>query len=225
MPYLFDAVLAALVPAVDEAARAQAMQYAGTFSSPACTQGVNGTEEEDCLSAVVEQDGDSVRVRSLMLNSRPVDIAILWLYYLQLHAWLYALNPVLRLFPSSLVEETTLGGKKVTREVWHVWIEPTFGPGSEFPGAGTWSDRDCRSWTSGDWVHYGKEPLDRWIFVRDAESGEVVGLEVPFLREGVLDHVTVGNPETDGEAEGEGEGTPDLKEGLDVVGGGEEVLF
>ena len=57
---------------------------------------------------------------------------------------------------------------------------------TDLPGRGI-SEGECKSWKLVDWLYYGGQSVDRLVFLRDEEgSGEVVGMEVPFLRTGVF---------------------------------------
>lgn len=98
-----------------------------------------------------------------------------------------------RIFPAEVSVIATLDdGTEVTREDWRVWwpIEPTAsGNGSDIPGVGFSSQQDCLGWTTADWLYYGNEALDRLVFIREAESGMVVGLEIPYLRTGILSRI------------------------------------
>ena len=37
-------------------------------------------------------------------------------------------------------------------------------------------------WQTADWLYYGGEAVDRLVFVKDAATGEVLSVDVPFLR-------------------------------------------
>jgi len=56
---------------------------------------------------------------------------------------------------------------------------------TDLPGRGI-SEGECKSWKLVDWLYYGGRSVDRLVFLRDEGSGEVVGMEVPFLRTGVF---------------------------------------
>jgi hypothetical protein len=53
------------------------------------------------------------------------------------------------------------------------------------PGADV-SSRNCLFRTFVDWTYYGSEPLNRRLFVLDPAAREILGVEIPFLRSGVL---------------------------------------
>ena len=64
-------------------------------------------------------------------------------------------------------------------------VEWPYAEKSDLPGQGI-SSYDCGLWSLADWLHYGSEPVDRLVFVKDAVTGEVLGLNIPFLRTGVM---------------------------------------
>jgi hypothetical protein len=79
---------------------------------------------------------------------------------------------------------------EVLREDWRINLN--FLPntaeltGSELPGQGAMQDF-CAGWQTADWIWYGGEGLDRVVFVRSVESGEIIGVEFPALRSGLLE--------------------------------------
>ncbi|KAM4062705.1 beta-lactamase [Hirsutella rhossiliensis] len=175
---LYDALLGTFVPAADGASREQAEeQYARTFKAGVCA---NSSE----LEVTFDLDQDSLRVLSMRSNGSDMLEALTKVWSLTMGQFMGNLSPAARLFPTEQDQEATLRGRPVTREVWRLW--PELGPAakSHLPSSGTMAD-DCLSWTLADWVHYGGEPLDRFLFYKDAQ-GRVVGFEAPFLRSGIL---------------------------------------
>ena len=174
---LYDAVLGTVVPAVDKAAREQAEKYTGTF-----------TVESDGIPVVaeLEQDEDSILLTSLTRNGSDIIARIQEIFNQGLGSIVGFTVSKPRLFPAELEEKTTQDGKEVIREDWRMtWGDAEFGDGGELPNQGA-TKGDCLFWTVTDWLHYGREPLDRFVFVRDSETGEVLGIEAPFLRAGLL---------------------------------------
>jgi hypothetical protein len=193
---LLDSVLATLVPAVDQAARDEAeSKYARDFvgSSPGGDDGGNSTSNNNnttttSSSASFALDDTSLVLTGLWRGESDILSAVVDLLNLSIGRYIAAVSQPLRLFPNDLDEQVTLDdGTPVTREVWRLWPTLTFGTGgSEMPGVGiTGMDNACFTWSVGDWVYYGGEPMDRVLFYRDAD-GDVVGFEAPFLRTGVL---------------------------------------
>lgn len=177
LTYLYDAILGTVVPAVDKAAREQAEKYTGTFSAD--SDGVP-------VVAELEQDEDSVLITSLTRNGSDIIAGIQEIFNQGLGSIVGFTVSTPRLFPTDIEEQTTQDGKEVVREDWRMmWGDAQFGESGELPGQGV-TRGDCLMWTVADWSHYGKEPLDRFVFVRDVETGEVLGLEAPFLRAGLL---------------------------------------
>ncbi|KEZ46560.1 Uncharacterized protein SAPIO_CDS0356 [Scedosporium apiospermum] len=178
---IYDAVLTTIVPAIDEVARQQAQQYAGEFG--AISNGV-------VVNATLELDDDSIIIQSLNRDGHDI-LEGFQVIFSQAFGSILGLGVAgPRLFPTGVKTpgEVKLcnGTRAVVREDWRLnWSEFVNFEESELPGVGV-TAQDCLSWTLADWMHYGKEPLDRYIFVTDAESGEVLGFEVPFLRSGLL---------------------------------------
>lgn len=175
---LYDAVLGTIVPAVDKAAREQAAKYTGTFTAD--SGGVP-------VVAEIEQDEDSLLLASLTRNGSDIVAGILEIFNQGLGTVVGLTVSEPRLFPAEVEERTTTqDGREVIREDWRMrWGDAQQATGGELPGKGA-TRGDCLLWTVTDWLHYGREPLDRFVFVRDAGTGEVLGLEAPFLRAGLL---------------------------------------
>lgn len=180
--FLSDALLATFVPAADDASRDQAeKEYARTFKSK-CSQSQNTT-----LEATLKLDNDSLVVSAIRDNGKDVFAGIKTMWGLTMGQYTSTFGSTVRLFPTDLSRTTQMNGKNVTGEVWRLW--PEFGdpPQSDLPGSKLEYD-NCLQWSLGDWVHYGKEPLDRVVFYKDADE-HVVGFEMPFLRSGILQPV------------------------------------
>lgn len=173
---LINAVISTIVPAVDKVSRAQAARkYARRFKS----SGGNSTVE-----VTFNLDNDSLVLVSVQRNGEEVLSSITGLWNMIMAPFAAPIGPTVRLFPQEIYENKTLQGNPVTRQAWRFWPELLSSAPSELPGQGV-DASNCFSWTLGDWVHYGSEPVDRVMFYEDGH-GEVVGLEVPFLRSGVL---------------------------------------
>lgn len=193
--FIYDATLSSIVRAVDEAARVEADErgYTGGFEGP-CSDGA-GTPEQACFNVTVKQDVDSLKLSVVERNGSDVLAAVQEIWAVTVGQFLPGpgLSGEFRIFPAEVSEVATLDdGTEVIREDWRIWwpIEPTAsGDGSDIPGVGFSAQQDCLGWTTADWLYYGNEALDRLVFIREAESGMVVGLEIPYLRTSILSRI------------------------------------
>ncbi|KAK4153517.1 beta-lactamase/transpeptidase-like protein [Chaetomidium leptoderma] len=180
---VYDAALSVLVPAADDAARAVGReQYAGHW----WFKGQSTREETGRVpvEARTEMDGVSLKLTGLRRNGTDIlqGLKQMWGVTLSTFVPSKQVTGVFRLYPADVERTTVLpGGKKVVEEDWRLWWETENTLESDMPGKGI-SDHDCLSWTLADWIHYGSESVDRVVFVKDAKTGEVLSLDVPFLR-------------------------------------------
>lgn len=179
---VLDAAYSVVVPALDAAAREQAAaRYAGVFVG----RGGDGS------NATVAADGQGLRLVGLARDGKDVMAAFGEVWRTTMVGFLPpevgAASGVYRAYPAEVEREGTgEGGRRVVEEDWRVERGMEVGAlETDLPGRGI-SDGDCKDWTLADWMYYGGQPLDRLVFVRNGETGEVVGLEVPFLRTGVM---------------------------------------
>ncbi|RYP68738.1 hypothetical protein DL771_006468 [Monosporascus sp. 5C6A] len=200
--YIYDSALWALVPALDEVARDQAGMYEGTYVNTAVDNG-NSWDGGVILDATFEQDEHSLVLTALHRNGSDILASYRELFAATAGSFINATPTVPRLFPVGVVADgttttTTTGDgneeeeeEDVVYEDWRIDWEMEFNGETELPGAGAkgMSQDNCLAWPLTDWLHYGSEPLDRIVFIKSAESGEVRGVEVPFLRSGFLDRV------------------------------------
>ncbi|KAI9896740.1 hypothetical protein N3K66_008912 [Trichothecium roseum] len=193
-PVLHDAVLAAFVPVVDEISRVEAgEQYGRTFrGGNGGNGGGKGKNGNVTMEATFALDEDSMIIQSMHRGGKDMVAAMVDIWAMTMGDFLAPVVRPIRLFPTALVDHDVdipaSDGKMptaVTRETWRLWPTLDWPTGSDLPGLGLEKD-GCFTWTVGDWVHYGGEPIDRVLFYRDAETGDVVGFEVPFLRSGIL---------------------------------------
>ncbi|KAL2670076.1 hypothetical protein Neosp_014957 [[Neocosmospora] mangrovei] len=176
-PILRDAMLATFVAAADDVSREQGEKYEKRFTS-------KGDKSQVPVEASLKQDKDSMVLASLRRNNTDIVTGLAKIWTFALGDFLPAVGPKIRVFPSDLGEKATLNGKPVTKEVWHLWPDIGSDFKTDLPG-NMIENMNCVGWTIQDWVHYGGEPLDR-VVVYVGEDGDVEGLEVPFLRSGVL---------------------------------------
>ncbi|KAK0737325.1 beta-lactamase/transpeptidase-like protein [Apiosordaria backusii] len=172
-----NAVLSTLIPIADRVAREQAAaRYAGVW-------------EGSGLNATVEVDGEGLKITGLWREGKDMLQAIREIWAVTANEWLPStLGETYRAFPAMVEKQGVMGGREVVREDWRLQWDVRLALESELPGARL-AGNDCLSWTLVDWLHYGSEPIDRIVFVKDAVTGEVIGLDVPFLRTGVLEKV------------------------------------
>ncbi|KID78277.1 uncharacterized protein G6M90_00g040840 [Metarhizium brunneum] len=176
---LSDALLATFVPAADEVSRDQAeKQYARTFKSE------RTNTQNKLIEATFKLDNDSLVISEIRDGGNDVFGGIKKIWGLTMGQYTATFGSTMRLFPTDLYQTTQMEGRNVTAEVWRLW--PEFGEPleSDMPGSNLGFE-NCLQWALGDWIHYGKEPLDRVVFYKDA-SQDVVGFEMPFLRSGIL---------------------------------------
>ncbi|KAF2111092.1 beta-lactamase/transpeptidase-like protein [Lophiotrema nucula] len=99
------------------------------------------------------------------------------------------LSPEFRIFPAEFTQDGVLeqNGQKVTviREDWRINLDflpnTAESSGSELPGQGAWKEF-CSAWQTTDWFYYGGKAVDRIVFLKEREGGNILGVEVPFLR-------------------------------------------
>jgi hypothetical protein len=186
LPIILDAIYSLVIPAIDDVARDEAaVQYVGTFAnSPSSTGGA-------AANATLVLDGQSVKLVGLGRDGQDMIAALSAIWQITAGAFLPpelgAITRGYRLYPSDIQQDTVLeDGRHVIEEDWRFeWGAELTGMETGLPGKGI-SNGDCRSWAVTDWIYYGQEALDRVVFVRDAETKDVMGLYVPFLRTGLM---------------------------------------
>lgn len=180
---IYDAVLSVLVPIFDQIARDQAITYTGMF--------VNNNTSDVSSNATVTQDKDSLVLTGLGRNGTDVLSSVGEILSIAVGGFLGLVPSQARIYPvgierlgSLLLADGT--NKTVIYEDWRIDWEFISDADSGLPGNGL-SSRDCLTWTLSDWIHYGSEPLDRVVFVLDPDERQVLGIEVPFIRSGILE--------------------------------------
>ncbi|KAJ6129876.1 hypothetical protein N7512_002656 [Penicillium capsulatum] len=179
---LNDAVISSLIPAIDRETREQARRYTGNFS-------VSATEDQKsavALSLSIDH-GTGVKVNSLTRNGADILAGVqkLWDEMLPQTG---ILNTDFRIYPTDIVHEVE-GEKDVVLEDWRInfdMVPSDNAAMSDLPGQGKLSADICASWQTGSWLYYGGQSLDRIVFKVDRKAGRVIGVEVPFLRSGLL---------------------------------------
>ncbi|KAI0440637.1 beta-lactamase/transpeptidase-like protein [Xylaria telfairii] len=194
-PLIYDAILTTLVPALDEIAREQAVAsgYTGMFADiPICSSSSSSVTANDSISfnVTIAQDEDSLVLQGIERDGKDIIASLKEIWSLTLGGFVAFKPSKPRIFPIDILNEESVSApdgteKRVIRQDWRVEWDFAQGDDTDLPGAGL-SAANCLTWTVTDWMYYGSEPIDRIVFVLDAESGDVVGLEIPYLRSGVL---------------------------------------
>lgn len=178
---IYDAMLTVLLPAIEEEARLQAKQYAGSFMS----------EDTLVIFNTSIDDGPGLKLDALTRNGSDILAALSEFYTLSLPSF-GPLSTNFRLFPSEVYETSTVeyGGQQVevVMEDWRIGLDflpnTAESSGSDFPGQGAVKDA-CVAWQTADWFYYGGQAVDRVVFLKEEESGKILGAEIPFLRASV----------------------------------------
>ncbi|KAK0707715.1 beta-lactamase/transpeptidase-like protein [Lasiosphaeris hirsuta] len=177
---VFDAALSVLVPALEGAAREEGKrEYVGAFAGKSTRE----TGEVE-VNASVALDGASLRLIGLARNGTDILESLGELWAATVGEFLPSIETtgVYRLYPTGIFRESVLAdGRKVLEEDWRLSPDLLLNSDTELPGKGI-SGNDCLDWTLVDWMYYGSEPVDRFVFVKDVGTGSVLGLDLPFLR-------------------------------------------
>ncbi|KAF3097191.1 hypothetical protein TWF569_002931 [Orbilia oligospora] len=175
-----EATVAMLIPAVEEAARGEATKYTGLFGGNEGNEGV--------LANFTVDNGPGVKLESLFRNGSDILEAIAKIWESQ-QVSLGPLSKDFRIYPMEVSISQGHGNHRIIKEDWRIAMEVTGEIGSdkksELPSAGAFA-KGCNTWQTYDLLQYGGQPIDRIVFWLDGTTREVVGVEVPFLRSGVL---------------------------------------
>ncbi|KAI1427779.1 beta-lactamase/transpeptidase-like protein [Xylaria sp. FL1777] len=196
---IYDTILTTLVPVLDEIAREQALSrgYVGIFvdgsiysSTSYSSASGNSSESATFFKVTVVQDNDSLFLQGIERNGTDILASLHEIWTVTIGGFLAVTPTKARIFPTLIRNEGSIfmpnGTKKrVIREDWRIEWDFVLDSNTGLPGAG-FSSLNCLSWTLTDWMYYGSEPIDRIVFVLDAKSGDIIGLEIPYLRSEVL---------------------------------------
>ncbi|KAK6513189.1 hypothetical protein TWF506_009353 [Arthrobotrys conoides] len=175
-----EATVATLMPVVEEAARGEAIKYTGLFGGNEGNEGV--------LANFTIDSGPGIKLESLVRNGSDILEGITKIWESQ-QVSLGPLSRDFRIYPMEVSISQGKGNRRVIKEDWRIAMELTGGIGSEnrseLPSAGAFA-KGCNTWQTYDLLHYGGEPIDRIVFWLNGTTREVMGVEVPFLRSGVL---------------------------------------
>ncbi|PLB41510.1 serine hydrolase domain-containing protein [Aspergillus candidus] len=202
---LYHAVLGTFLPAIEAETRAQSAKYTGKWTtpsqSPSPSQPQPQPQSNNNITLSLSLDaGPGLHLTTLTQSNTSIKDALSKIYKTQYTPLGFGLlSPDMRLYPTGIetpvspAEASSLGhpSKRLVRQDWRINLDivPLDGGAmSDLPGQGGWnSDAYCAGWQMGDWMRYGGEALDRVVFVVDVGgNGEVVGVEVPGLRSGML---------------------------------------
>jgi hypothetical protein len=185
---LTDAILATLVPAVEDATREHAQKYTGKYHVSGDVSSPYQDEPEVPASIVLDiDDGPGLRVQSLTRNGTDMLAAIQTIWNAQLVSP-GVLNTDFRMYPMEIEECTTqeVNGQNISviKEDWRMIIGPRPLPlKSDLP---TTSEEpfnsNCYAFQSFDTIYYGGQAVDRFVFSRDQNTGRIVSIDSPALR-------------------------------------------
>ncbi|KAJ5602730.1 hypothetical protein N7537_005686 [Penicillium hordei] len=184
---LNDALITSLIPAIDQEGHRQARKYTGNFSVPV-SSGVNSTQKEMPVELnLIMDSGTGLKIYSLTRNGSDIlgGIQELWATMIPETG---ILGSDFRIYPAE-VEVKVEGEDGVFLEDWRINFDVVPHDNaaiSDLPGQGKLSSKVCTSWQVAAWLYYGGEALDRVVFKVNRTSGEVLGIDVPFLRSGIL---------------------------------------
>lgn len=184
---LNDAVISSLIPAIDREAREQARQYTGHFSTPSNSPGAMSDKRSTVELSLSIDGGTGVKIDSLTRNGTDILVGIKKLWG-EMIPQTGILNTDFRIYPTDVVHGVK-GEENVVLEDWRINFDiiPSDNAAmSDLPGQGKLSSDICASWQTAAWLYYGGESLDRVVFKVDREAGQVIGVDVPFLRSGLL---------------------------------------
>ena len=169
---LFEHVVGEVVEAVEEVARAEAVAYVGKYQNSDAARGEMEIGLDDGPGLVLKKL--SRNGTDMLENIRTLfnEIGIGGVRIGNLS------NSQLRIYPTDAWRE--VGG--IREEDWRLQFDVE-APGWK-SGLKGWSEREqmCTAWITGGALYYGGEPVDRFVFSREAKGGNVVGAKVPSLR-------------------------------------------
>ncbi|KAL2812086.1 beta-lactamase/transpeptidase-like protein [Aspergillus granulosus] len=214
MDILYRAVLGTFVSAIDEETRSHARRFAGTWTSRP-SNGTRGDEKIRLTLSLDDGTGLKLSAFTRGNASMIEAIQIIWATEYQPLGF-GILSDDFRIYPTDLEiplpapEAHALlaeshrshhktrnsydedhgedGSSQLVRQEWRINfdIDPLDGSlMSDLPGQNT-GTQYCGSWQMVDWMTYGGIGLDKIVFVVNKRTGDVLGVEVPALRGGLL---------------------------------------
>ncbi|OJI96335.1 hypothetical protein ASPVEDRAFT_120963 [Aspergillus versicolor CBS 583.65] len=208
---LYRAVLGTFLPAVEEEARSQARRLTGTWTSnPSSSKNASSTEKVKLTLDM--DDGTGLKLTSFTRGNNSIIDAIKTIWTAEfLPLGIGILPDELRLYPTDLETpvpaseasaliarhrrhqrshdyKNSTGGAQLVRQEWRINFDIIpLGSSlmSDLPGQNT-ATQYCGSWQTVDWMTYGGIGLDKFVFVVDKGNGDIIGVEAPALRSGLL---------------------------------------
>jgi hypothetical protein len=159
---LNEALLATLMPAIEEATRAEAHAYVGSFTG-------------DGFLKVEMDDGPGLVLANLSRNGSDILDAIKILYDSQFVS-LGLLSSQMRLYPTDISRKA--GG--CVEEEWRLQYDTISAPASSDLPRLSEAEGQCVAWWTGDALYWGGEPIDRFVFVRNGYK--ITEVRIPSLR-------------------------------------------
>lgn len=185
---LNEAIITSFIPAVDSETRSQALAYAGNFSVGAIPnpKKIGSKDITPVGLSLSINEGTGLKIDSLTRNGSDIlaGLGKLWNALLPMTG---ILNPDFRIYPTG-IETPVEGEDNIVFEDWRINFDAIPADNaamSDLPGQGKLSNV-CASWQMESWIYYGGEALDRIVFKVDREAGNVIGVDIPFLRTGLL---------------------------------------
>ncbi|KAL2868694.1 serine hydrolase domain-containing protein [Aspergillus lucknowensis] len=210
MDIIYRAVLGTFFPAIEEEARFQARGHAGTWTSKPANR-THG-DEKIKLTLKLEDDNTGLKLSSYTRGNSSMIEAIQTYWYAEYLPLGFGILPdELRVYPTDLEipipaseAYALLAGShhpghrqrsdgehedvQLVRQEWRISLDivPLGGAQmSDLPGQHV-ATNYCGSWQTVDWMTYGGISLDKLVFIVDKNTGNVIGVEAPALRGGLL---------------------------------------
>ncbi|GBF61003.1 beta-lactamase-like protein [Trichophyton mentagrophytes] len=181
-----EAVLSAILPAVEDETRKQAGMYIGEYTSQK-GDNENETDYSSIKLKTVVDNGTGIKLESLSRNDSDILEGIRKVWSATL-ATVGQLAPEMRIYPTGVEKTVTNGNKNLVEQDWRINFDllPNVNEqASDLPGLGK-LEALCTSWQTVDWLYYAGVPMDRIVFTVNKEAGKVVGVDIPFLRSGLI---------------------------------------
>lgn len=162
-----------LMPAIEEVTRQEALIYTGSYT--------NVPDHPEATVKITIDNGPGLHLTELTRNGSDIFDAFHTIWDAQ-PVGLGNLTGEFRLYPTAVMREITVDEKILIEEDWRMnWDTTVAKPDSELP---QWEELEefCTAWQTSDAIVYGGESADRFVFVREQGTGEVVEVRVPSLR-------------------------------------------
>ncbi|EFR01825.1 beta-lactamase [Nannizzia gypsea CBS 118893] len=187
-PYIItEAILSAVLPAAEDEARKQAEKFVGEYTNHKS----NNAESADYALITLKtsiDNGTGIRLDSLTRNNSDILEGIRKIWSTSL-AIVGQLSPEMRVYPTGIEKTVTTDNRSLLEQDWRINFDllPNVNEkASDLPGLGRLEPL-CTSWQTVDWLYYAGVPMDRVVFTIDMETGKVVGVDIPFLRSGLIE--------------------------------------